>query len=224
MRLDLQPGLRAPGAIGRVRELANDAFQPQARGVLQHEVAAVGEVLAVLENAVRRVREQGSQGGLAIEQRAGAGVLAVQMQQIEEIVAEPVAAALAQVRLQGAEIRHAVVGLDHHLAVQECAHDRQGGERLGHIGELGRPVEPAAGQQLDAAVIEAGQQPIAVEFHLVHPAVAGRRLLDQACQRRLDEARQRRRLGTFHLELGARRGRISSLPATSSGSFLATCG
>ena len=152
---DLEPGLRAPGAIGRVGELGDDALQAEPAGVLQNEVAALGEVLAVLENAFACTSASRAQRGLAVEQRGGAQVLAVQMQQVEEVVAEAVAAALAQVRLQGAEVRHAVVGLDHHLAVEECGDDRQRVQRLGHIGELGRPIKPAAGQQLDAAVIDA---------------------------------------------------------------------
>jgi hypothetical protein len=66
------------------------------------------------------------------------------VQDIEQVVAEAVAAAGAQVLLQGAEIGRAALALDDHLAIEQGGDDRQPLQRLLHRGKLCGPVEPAA--------------------------------------------------------------------------------
>ena len=48
------------------------------------------------------------------------------------------------------------------------------------------PVELGTGQQLDAATVDAGVDPVAVVFDLMQPVLSVWRLLDQAGQLRLD--------------------------------------
>ena len=73
------------------------------------------------------------------------------MQQVEQIVAEAVAAPFAQVGLQIGEARRSLLGLDHDLAVEESRDDRQSFERLLEGGKLGRPIESAARLELGIA-------------------------------------------------------------------------
>jgi hypothetical protein len=72
------------------------------------------------------------------------------------------------------------------------------GERRNRRGDCRifmRPVEPRAGQQPDSAPVEARMHPVAVEFDLMEPLRAFRRLVDQFGELRFDPGRQRRRVG-----------------------------
>ena len=74
--------------------------------------------------------QQLGQNALALEQRRARQIRAVEMQQVEQVVAEAVAAAFAQVGLQVGEARRSLLGLHHHLAVEKGGDDRQRFERL----------------------------------------------------------------------------------------------
>src|SRR5204862_158211 len=102
--LRLEPALRPAGAISCALELGDDALEAQSARVPEHNLAALGEVLAVFERAAVMAGEQPDERGLAVEQRGADQVDAVEVQQIEQVVLEAVAAALAQVGLQCAEI------------------------------------------------------------------------------------------------------------------------
>jgi hypothetical protein len=140
--------------------------------VLEDDIAALGEMLAELQHAVGVAGKQLGKRGLAVDQRCAREIDAVEMQEIKQIKAEAVAAALAQVLLQGAEVRRAALGLHHHLAVEKGRYYGQSLERPLHRGEFAGPIEAAAGLQPHAATIDAGEQAIAVELDLVHPGLA----------------------------------------------------
>src|SRR6516165_11441828 len=61
------------------------------------------------------------------------------------------------------------------LAVDQSRVDRELAESMRKLGKFGGPVEPAAGDQPDLAMLDAGEQAIAVVFDLVQPFGAGRR-------------------------------------------------
>ena len=90
----------------------------------EHDFAALGEVLAELEQAAVLSGEQPGQRSLAVEQGGAPQVCAIEMEEVEQVVAEPVAAAFAQVGLQGAEVRRAPLRLHHDLAIQQGGGDR----------------------------------------------------------------------------------------------------
>ena len=91
--------------------------------------------------------EQCGQRPLALDQRRGCQVLAVEMQQIEHVVDHPVVAAVLQVVLQRGEIGHAVFIDRGDLAVEDgvvVGKRRAGGF---HLREFTGPVETGAGLQ-----------------------------------------------------------------------------
>ena len=161
----------------------------------EHHVAAFDKVLAVLERAAVVSGEQPGERGLAVEQRGTPQIGAVEMQEVEQIVLEAVAAALAQVGLQAREVRRAPFVFHRHLAVEESGDDGESLERLLHGRKLCRPIESAAGLERHPATIDAGEQTVAVELDLVHPGVAGWWVIGERGKLRLDEGRQRAWLG-----------------------------
>ena len=61
------------------------------------------------------------------------------------------------------------------LTVDQRRVDRELAENMRKLGKFGGPVEPAAGDQPDLAMLDAGEQAIAVVFDFVQPFGAGRR-------------------------------------------------
>ena len=90
------------------------------------------EVLAVAERAAVLSGEQAGERGLAVEQRGAGEIAAVEMQQVEQVVVEAVAAALAQVGLQGGEVRGAASSSTTTSPSRKAVLDGQSLERLLH--------------------------------------------------------------------------------------------
>lgn len=177
----------------------------------QDHGAASVEMVAEAHQARLRPH-QAAQHLLAAGQAQAGQIVAVQVQQVESIEGEAVAAAFAQVGLESREVRRAGIRLDDQFAVDQGS---PGGQRLqgGHdrLAEPARPVEPAARQQLHATALDPCLQAIAVELDLVQPARAGRRLGHQGRQRGLHESRHGGLAGALDLRRigpldGLRRG------------------
>ncbi len=92
----------------------------------------------------------------------------------------------------------------------DLAVDQHVGERAalpGDRSELVGPVQPLAGLQRGLATLDAQLHPVAIEFDLMAPSIAGGRTVDQTTELRRDEIRQRRYLAAFGgFRRGARRG------------------
>src|SRR5262245_60523042 len=107
--------------------------------MVQDGAAATFEVLAQGEDAVVPGGQPGK-GGLALEERGTGKIQAVEVQDVEKIVAEAVAAAGAELRLQLVEARRAAFRFYDDLAVEERRDRRQSLQCLLQRGELGGPI------------------------------------------------------------------------------------
>src|SRR5262249_30355071 len=102
--LGLEPASGAAGVVAVVGALGNDAFELEVAGVLEHLRALAVQVIGAEQRALlRHAGEQRLEHFLALAQPLAAQILAVEMKQVEQVVAEP-AAALRQRVLQRAEI------------------------------------------------------------------------------------------------------------------------
>ena len=133
---------------------------------------------------------------LALHLRRAAQVCAFQIQNIERVIEEAVLAACLQVRLEAREARNAGGVLHHDFAVEQRGAEAVLGQRLRHARESLGPVEAIAGEKLDLFAVDARLRPVAIEFDLVNPPVAGWGAVRQGCQAWLDERGK-------HAELGA---------------------
>ena len=124
---------------------------------------------------------------LAIEQCHFGEVVSLAIEKIEREVAEPVAAAGLQVRLQVAQIGNPGGVLDDDLAVDQRRAEAELGERVGDAAKPRRPVERVAGQEPDLAAVDARLDAIAVVLDLVDPFVPARRLVAGRRQARVEE-------------------------------------
>ena len=154
----------------------------------QHHLAVLLEMLAEAQRPVPAI-QQGRQPVLARDERHRAEILAVEVEEVEQVVTEAVAAAGREVGLQRRKVRGAAGALDDQFAVEDRDLRRERGKRLGdRRAEAIGPVLAAAGQQLHVAAVDVRLQPVAVELDLVHPGVALRRLRFEGRERRRDEA------------------------------------
>ena len=138
--------------------------------------------------------EQGAEPLLAVDQRPGAEILAVEMQQIEQIEDEGGGVAGIGGGLNDAEGGDAARADAAQFAVEIGLLRAERGDGFGGRRIFVRPVEPGAGQQLDRAVVEPRMHAVAVIFDFVQPVVAFRRGVDQLGQLWPDPLRQRDRL------------------------------
>src|SRR5690606_29243044 len=91
--LGLDPVARAPGTVGAAAELGDDALEAELAGVAQHHRALFLEMRAIAQPALlapdHRLKQR-----LAIDQRCLSEVVAVEIEEIEGIEHEAVAAPL----------------------------------------------------------------------------------------------------------------------------------
>ncbi len=192
--LGLQPALAAARAGGGVEPLRHDPFERHAAGRLQDRIAGDLEVVDVADplGRLRRGVEQGLQPRLALAERQVAEVRALGEQQVEGEEDQVAGLAVGERRLQGREVRRAVVVQRAGLAVDQAV--RQGLGVAGDLPELRRPVEAGAGLQRRMAVLDAQLQAIAVELDLVAPAGPLRRTVHRLGELRRHEPRKGRGL------------------------------
>src|SRR5215218_777022 len=103
--------------------------------------------------ACGRVVEQAGKERLAVDQGRVGELVAAEVEQVEGVIDHPVGALRFELLLQAGEARDAARALDDDLAVDERGPELQRLHGFGEPPELGRPVEPFAGQELDLAAI-----------------------------------------------------------------------
>lgn len=160
-------------AIGRVPQLGDDSLGTKAASMAQNECAVLVEMAAVAQYTLHPWRAL-FQKRLARFQRQAGQAVTVKMEEIEEVESEAVVSPRAKIGLKGGKVGCAAARLDHEFAIDERRANRQGREG-GNQGpaEFSCPVQPAAGQELQVGGLNAGLQPVAIEFDLVQPALAG---------------------------------------------------
>ena len=132
-------------------------------------------MVGVAQQACGRPVGEPGEHRLAVGERAGREVVAVQMQQVEDEEEKGVVTMVAQRRLQSVEAGDAVGQQRHQLAVEQKVAMAEGGDGGGDGGQAGGPIQAVAGDQLDGAALAPGEQPVAVELDLADPLVAVRR-------------------------------------------------
>ena len=176
----LDPGEAAPAAIGRVGALRDHAFEAHAAGMRQHGLARLGEMLAVAQRRVASASRRASARSrcLALDQRLVAQILAVEMQQVEDVEEHAFGAALRQRRLQRREGRHAIVRQHDDLAVDHRLVAVERGQRFGDRARRTCPVQssPERVNSFTLPSVDMRLHAVAVEFHLVQPFLARRRV------------------------------------------------
>ena len=206
--LRLGPGVDAPGTVGRVALLGDDAFERQLAGGFQHRVAAGFEMLDIADHAFAvPAVQQRFQPFLAFKKRQAAQILVSGEQKIEDEEDQMIGLAVRQRGLQCREARRAVVIQRHDLAVDNGI--RQFAAGFGDRRELVGPVEAFARAQNGFAILDPHLHAIAVELDLVHPVRASGRPRHRLAQLRCDEVRQlpgRSRAGVGGV--ARRRGRL----------------
>ncbi len=187
---DLEPGLAAAGAIGRVRPFRHDAFEPQGARARQEGAPRSLHMIGI-DKAWRDgfAREQLGEAGLALQERRPAPILAVELEQIEQEIADRRVRAVDML-LQRFEVRDARRQHEGHFAVDQRVAAGEFGERPGHGREPHGPVEPAAAEQRDLGAHLPPDDTVAVEFHLMQPAFAVRHLVIEGGELRRDECRR----------------------------------
>ena len=123
--------------------------------------------------------EEPLQRRLARHQGLAGQIAAVEIQKIEHLIDQAIAAAVLQIGLQEREARNALVVFDDQFAVEQRGFGGQCGDRSRDRLEAMRPIQVFARQQAHLAVIEPGLDAIAVVFDLVQPFGAARRVAVQ---------------------------------------------
>ena len=166
--LHLAPGPAAPGRVGRVRLLADDALQPHAAGMIEHGAGIAAEMVAEAQRA--RAVDEGRERGFAVQKAAGAAIPPVQMQEIEQVVEQRAVGPIRQRLLQQSETRNPVLPQRDQLAVEHGFLGRDACDLGGDAGQPVRPIVAVAGQQPHARAAPDREQAVAVELHLAEPA------------------------------------------------------
>ena len=136
--------------------------------------------------------EHGLQRRAALQQRRAAQVVAGEIRDVEQVVADRVAARGLERTLQRLEIRHAIGAKHDDLAVVPARRQRQFGQRLRQGRQLRGPVVAVACEAAHARTVDPRQHAVAVELDFVEPVVGiGRRRVDQGCELRPQARRQR---------------------------------
>ena len=114
----LEPFAVAARAVRRVAALADDAFQPQAAGILNHGPAVSGHMLRVAQRRVAGGAQEPFERVLAVIERDIAKAVAVKIDKIEREQHRPRGLpAFGQRILQRGEARNAAFVFHHGLAI-----------------------------------------------------------------------------------------------------------
>ena len=177
--------------------------------MLEQNGAALGNGLAVAQRRVLgRALDQLRQRLLAFRERQATQVLTVEIEQIEDVIDQPVLPAGFEFFLQQREAGDAVIAFDDQFAIDHRAVGIEFGDGVGDALECGRPVEALAGQQLGLAAGKPRLQAVAVKFDFMNPVGAVRRLVGERGEAGLDEAGQGGALGAFEAWFAIDDGRV----------------
>src|SRR5262249_50896894 len=169
-----------------------DALEPVGMRLAQERLAASDHVVAVAYRVVRDAADQRRETLLALVQRQGAQVRAVEGPQIEDDVAQGGPSWRRTERLLETLEARAPVGLEHDdLAVEPRRLHGQPGARPRHRPEAFAPVLPAAREEPCPSLLDPAERTVAVVLDLVQPRVAPGRLVGQDRELGHDARRQR---------------------------------
>ena len=112
-----------------------------------------------------------AQQRLAILDRAGAQIVAVEMEEVEGKIGELLGPAQTQRLAELVDVRHTARVRHRDLAVEHHGGQPGAGERAKRLG-----VARIAAQQADGAAVDGRDQPVAVPLDLVRPTLAVWRL------------------------------------------------
>ncbi|MNJ45841.1 hypothetical protein D3C77_409530 [compost metagenome] len=146
----------------------------QAAGAVEQGLGRLVKVGGKAQAAVVCSLQHLGQRRPALLQRGLAQVDAVEVGRIEQVVEDGRVAGAVECVLQGLEVGHAFTVVDHHLAIKPGRLKLQRLECGGLAGQFAGPVVAVAGEQVHLAMVDAGEDAVAVELHLVVPvAVRG---------------------------------------------------
>ncbi len=146
--------------------------------------------------------QQLRQRRFAFDERRSREITSVEIQQVEHVINEAIAAFL-QISLQQREAADAVVVFHHDFAVQKRGFRRQRSDRLSDRLETMRPVLLLARQQSHLAVIKPRLHPVAVKLDLMQPIRSAGHLVIERGQTERDEIGQFRSDPTWAFRLFA---------------------
>src|SRR5215469_6342718 len=181
---DLEPAATAPGPIGCVAALRDDAFEAEAAGLAKNRRSLALLVVAVAQYTRSVLRNDVGECGLAVFERCPGKVPAVTIKEVEGEEIQPPSLAGGNRVLQAGKICCPIGGEVNELAVDQRSFDRKLSEDTREVGKLVGPVEPVAGDQPNLAALDIGEQAIAVIFDLVQPI--------RSCRRRSSRRRELR--------------------------------
>ena len=166
-------------AVRRISPLGHDPLELVVARLAEERRAATHDVVAVSQRVTVGAPHERSEALLALLERKGPQIGAIQMEEVEHHVAQPVAALAAQRRLQGLEARPPIAVEDHDLAVEPRGDERERRAGARHRPEALGPVLSAAHEQARAAVLDPAERAVAVVLDLVQPVVPRRRLVGE---------------------------------------------
>src|SRR5260221_3954292 len=134
--------------------------------------------------------EQFCQSALARDKWQWCQVGSVEMQKVEWIEHHPVVSTRFELLLEQREARDAVAAFRHNLAIDQSAFSWQFGDRVRDRGKFSGPVEALTREEFYPAAVQPGLDAVSVEFDLVQPVVAVRRLVTRRGETRCDECGQ----------------------------------
>ena len=159
-------------AVGLITSLRDDALEAEPL-TLGEQLVGIGEALREAQEAVVEPGDQPLELRAALQQPALAHADAVELEQIEGPGAEFLR--LGRAAVKRSEVRHALgVGRDD-LRVDDRALGRQVLQRVGDCRPPRREVGAIAREDRDILAGLVQLDAVAVEFHLVQPAIALRR-------------------------------------------------
>src|SRR5215469_5380943 len=187
----LEPMVAAPGPVGQILALGDDAFEAEAAGMLQHgRPVRLHMVTEGDRQIARQTSEDLPQQVLAVDQSGLAQIEAFAIKNVEDEVAKAVLPAAAEIGLQIVEARDAVRVFDHDLAVEQRRGKADLLDRRGDARKALGPIERLAGQELHLATVDARLHAIAIVLDLMDPFGPARRLLAGRSEAWLLELRQ----------------------------------
>jgi len=166
----LEPVGGAGAAIGSVGALRDDAFGVEGAGFAEDGFAVAGNVFGKADGFVVG-REQRREEVFAFAEGEVAGIVAVDVEEVEDEVGEGMGFGVLKRSLKQREAGGAVGGEDDDFAVEGAVADGEIGDGFGDVGHAVGPVDAFAGEELNLLVRFAGLDAVAVEFELVDPVV-----------------------------------------------------
>src|SRR6185437_7043633 len=169
----LEPVGAAAGAVGGVA-LGDYAFGTELAGLGEDGGAAAVDVLAEAEGAFAGGGKYRGEELLAFADGEVAGVVAVEVEEVEDEVGQGEALALVEGGLEVGEGGDAAIVENHDLAIEGELVGGESGDGVGDSAHAVSPVQSFAGEELNARAGFAGLDAVTVEFDLVQPVRAVR--------------------------------------------------